>query len=199
MLLGPTLNPNTSEGISLPASYLEKRWYAAYTRANHEKHVAKELQAREVEHFLPTYHSIRRWKDRRVRLELPLFQGYVFVRLALCEKLRVLQVPSIVHFVGFNGQPVPLHEQEMQTLRAGLTEKLQAEPHPYLTAGRRVRVKSGPLAGLEGILVRRKGKSRVVLSLDAIMRSIVTDLDLLDIEPLFQGKSSRGFRNSQAA
>jgi len=183
-----TLAEDLSPAALLPSSYLEEHWYAAYTCANHEKRVAAELQARAVEHFLPLYSSARRWKDRRVRLELPLSPGYVFVRLALREKLRVLQIPSLVCLVGFNGQPAALPDEELESLRSGLALQLRVEPHPYLVAGRRVRVKSGPLAGLEGILVRRKGKSRVVLSLDVIMRSIVADLDVVDLEPISQNR-----------
>src|SRR6266404_1332335 len=99
------MNP---EGLSLPPGYSDQRWYAAYTCANHEKCVAAELKARAVEHFLPLYSSVRRWRDRRVRLDLPLFPGYVFLRLALRDKLRVLQIPSVVRLVGFNGQPAAL-------------------------------------------------------------------------------------------
>src|SRR5467141_2797239 len=142
--------------VSLPASSLELHWYAAYTCANHEKRVAAELGARDVEHFLPLYSSVRRWKDRRVQLELPLFPGYVFVRLALRDRLRVVQIPSVVRLVGFNGQPTALPDTEMEIMRSGLSQSLSVEPHPFLTAGRRVRVRSGPLAGIEGILLRKR-------------------------------------------
>src|SRR5215470_15040410 len=90
---------------ALPAVFVEEHWYAAYTCASHEKRVAGELGARDVEHFLPLYTSVRRRKDRRVNLELPLFPGYVFVRLALSDRLRVLQIPSVVRLVGFGGLP----------------------------------------------------------------------------------------------
>src|SRR6266700_4843387 len=89
----------------LSAALIEERWYAAYTCANHEKCVAAELRARNLEHFLPLYTSVRRWRDRRVQLELPLFPGYVFVRLALLDRLRVVQIPSVVRMVGFGGLP----------------------------------------------------------------------------------------------
>lgn len=177
--------------LSLPAWFLEPHWYAAYTAANHEKRVASELHARDVEYFLPLYSSVRRWKDRRVRLEMPLFPSYVFVRLALRERLRVLQIPSVVHLVGFAGRPTALPDHEMVVLRSGLSQGLCAEPHPFLTAGRRVRIKGGPFAGFEGILVRRKGKSRVVLSVDAVLRSIVVDLEAVDLEPIFQPNNPR--------
>src|SRR5579864_1740010 len=98
------------------------RWYAAYTCANHEKRVAAEMGARDVEHFLPLYSSVRRWKDRRVKLELPLFPGYVFVRLALCNRLRVAQIPSVVRLVGFGGLPIALPDTDMEIMRSGLSQ-----------------------------------------------------------------------------
>jgi transcription antitermination factor NusG len=177
--------PNHSGGLAMPASWLEQRWYAAYTCANHEKRVASEIQARDVEHFLPVYGSVRRWKDRRVTLELPLFPGYVFVRLALCDRLRVLQIPSVVRLVGFNAQPAALPDEEIEILRSGLSRSLHAEPHPFLTVGRRVRITGGPFAGLEGILKRKKGNLRVIVSLELIQRSVAVDVDIADVVPAF--------------
>jgi transcription antitermination factor NusG len=170
------------EWPGLPAEYCEARWYAAYTRPNHEKRVAEQLGLRQVEHFLPTYCSLRRWKDRRVRLDLPLFPAYVFLRLALRDRLRVLEIPSLVRLVGFSRVPTALPADEVETLRSGLTIGVRAEPHPYLTAGRRVRVKSGPLVGLMGILLKRKSAYRVVLSIELIQRSVAVHVDLSDIE-----------------
>ena len=163
---------------------VQSHWYAVYTCAKHEKRVAAELGAREVEHFLPLYSSVRRWKDRRVQLEFPLFPGYVFVRLALHDRLRVLQIPSVVRLVGFNGLPAALPDTEMELLRSGLSERLRAEPHPFLTVGRRVRIKSGPFAGLEGILKRKKSNLRVVISLELIQRSVAVDVEAADVLPL---------------
>jgi len=165
-----------------PTSMLETRWYAAYTCANHEKRIAAELGARDVEHFLPLYSSVRRWKDRRVTLDLPLFPGYIFVRLVLRDRLRVVQIPSVVRLVGFGGLPTALPETEMEILRSGLSQSLRAEPHPFLTNGRRVRVRSGPLAGMRGILLRRKGKARFVISVELIMRSMAVDMEEADLE-----------------
>lgn len=169
----------------------ELLWYAAYTSANHEKRVGEQLAVRSVEHFLPVYMSVRRWKDRRVTLELPLFPGYVFVRLALRDRLQVLQIPGVAKLVGFNGMPTALPEEEIRALKKVLARGVPAKPHPFLTAGRRVRVKSGPLADCEGILLRRKGAYRVVLSIELIMRSVVADVDVADLEPFshFGGNS----------
>jgi transcription antitermination factor NusG len=162
-------------------------WYAVYTWANHEKRVRDQLEQRSIESFLPLYGTSRRWKDRWMRLEMPLFPGYVFVRMALADRLRVLQVPSVVRLVGFNGHPSPLPDKEIEGLKKGLAGGVRAEPHPFLTVGRRVRIKSGPLVGRQGILLRRKGILRVVLSIDLIMRSIAVDINVADIEPVVHG------------
>jgi transcription antitermination factor NusG len=164
--------------------YRVPNWYAIYVCSRHEKRVAVHLQHLGIEHLLPLYTSVRRWKDRRKILDLPLFPGYVFVRLALRDRLKVLEIPSVVRFIEFHGHPAPLAENDVEALRAGLSNRLKMEPHPYLKVGRRVRVTAGPLAGSEGILVRRKDKYRVVLSIDLIMRSVAVEVDLMDVEPM---------------
>jgi transcription antitermination factor NusG len=152
-------------------------------RSRHEKQVALQLEERRVSCFLPVYRSVRRWKDRRKELDLVLFPGYVFVHLDLKDRLRVLQVPSVVRLVSFNGYPAPLPDDEIEALSNGLAKGVRAEPHPYLKVGHRVRVKYGPLAGTQGILVRRKDKFRIVLSIDLIMRSVAVEVDEADVEP----------------
>src|SRR5580704_2431595 len=173
-----------AETALVSPQYLEERWYAAQTCANHEKRVQEQLRQRAVDSYLPVYASVRRWKDRRVSLDLPLFPGYVFVRLALCDRLPVLQTPSLVRLVGFGGQPAPLPDQEIEALRRGLSKEVRIEPHPFLKVGHRVRVRSGPFQGLEGILVRKKNISRFVISLDLIMRSVATEIDPAELESL---------------
>lgn len=178
-----TIETISPSGSTLLVQHLRPLWYAAYTCARHEKRVAEQFERRSVESFLPLYETVHRWKNGRARLELPLFPGYVFVRIAVQERLRVLEVPSVVRLVGFGGLPTPLPEGEVEAIREGLARNLHAKPHPFLSVGRRVRVRSGPLQGLQGVLVRRKGNYRVVLSMDLIMRSIVVDLDIADLEP----------------
>lgn len=158
-------------------------WYAAYTSPRHEKRVAEQLRNRDIDHFLPLYEAVHRWKDRRARVTLPLFPGYVFVHIPLSERLHVLEVPSVAQIVSFSGQPAPLPDEEVERLRSGLAQR-SAQPHPYLTVGRRVRVKSGPFEGIEGILLRKKDNFRLVVSLDLIMRSILLDIDGAEVEPL---------------
>jgi transcription antitermination factor NusG len=162
---------------------MEVRWYATHVRSRHEKQVMSQLQERNVDCFLPVYRSVRRWKDRRKELDLVLFPGYVFVHMDLKDRLRVLQLPSVVRFISFNGHPAPLPDGEIETLSNGLASGVRAEPHPYLKVGHRVRVRSGPMTGAQGILVRRKDKFRIVLSIDLIMRAVAVEVDEADVEP----------------
>jgi transcription antitermination factor NusG len=149
--------------------------------ARHEKQVAAQLSGRGIDNFLPLYEEVHRWKDRRKVISLPLFPGYVFVRIPLLERLRVQVIPSVLRLVGFGGPPVALQDAEVERLRQGLAV-LQAEPHPFLKAGQQVRVKNGPLSGAEGVLERHRGKFRVVLSMDLIQQSVAVEMDICDVE-----------------
>lgn len=160
-------------------------WYAAYTHPRHEKKVADQLEQRGVENFLPIYRSVRQWKDRRKELDLVLFPGYVFVHLCLADRLGVLKLPGVVRFVTFSGQPVALPGDDLVSLRNALMQGVRAESHPYLNIGRRVKVVRGPLTGAQGILQRLKTNSRIVISIDAIMRSVSVEVDETDIVPIF--------------
>ena len=157
-------------------------WYALYTCARHEKRVVQQIERRRLSCFLPLYRSVRRWKDRRKELELALFPGYVFVHMSLSNKLKVLEVPGVVRLVSFNGQPAALPEEEIEALRNRLSGSAKIEPHPYLRAGRKVRVRSGPFQGLEGVIVRRKDRCRLIFSIDLIQRSLAIELDEADVE-----------------
>jgi transcription antitermination factor NusG len=161
----------------------QPHWYAAYTRANHERRAAQELAERGVEHFLPQYQSRRKWKDREVELSQPLFPGYVFVRIALEQKLRVLQAPGVACLVSFAGRPAVVPAEEFARIQELLNRKILATPHPYLNVGRRARVLEGPFAGLEGIVIRRNKRNRLVISLDLIARSIAVELGEANLEP----------------
>lgn len=169
--------PRQAEGVTA------KQWFAAHTRSRHEKSVTDMLERKKIETFLPLFRTIRRWKNGDHQVDLPLFPGYAFVRIPLVNRLQVLQVPGVVQLVGFQGNPAPLDDEEVESLRQAISSGVKAAPHPYLTVGRRVRVTAGPLSGREGILVRRKGLTRVVLSISLIQRSIVADLDTQSIEP----------------
>lgn len=161
----------------------DEKWYALYTCARHEKRIAEQIERRSLPCFLPVYRSMRRWADRRKELELPLFPGYVFVRMGLRRKLVVLQIPGVVNLVSFDGKPAEVPVEEIETWRTRLSGAAGIEPHPYLRKGRRVRVRRGAMQGLEGIVTRRKGQYRVVFSLDLIQRSVAIELEEEDLEP----------------
>lgn len=159
-------------------------WYAAYTSSRHEKTVAEHLRQREVECFLPLYETVRRWNNGRHRVQLPLFPGYVFVRMEMRNKLRVLQVPGLVQLVTFQGAPAALPDREIDTLRCAMAAGVLAQPYRYLNVGSKVEICRGPLQGLRGILLRHQGQFRVVLSVEMIMRSIVVEVEASDVMAL---------------
>ena len=161
------------------------KWFAVYTSPRHEKRVAQYFNVREIEHYLPLYHPRRRWSDgSTVTLDLPLFPGYIFVHIDRSERVRVLEAPGVLKLVGGTGrQPAALPEAEIETLRAGLSLR-RAEPCPLLTIGQRARIRSGALAGMEGVVVRHKGGLRVVLTVDLIMQSVAVEVDGTELEAL---------------
>jgi transcription antitermination factor NusG len=170
-LLSPGLEPNSQS---------QQRWYVAYTCVRHEKRVAEQLRLRTIEHYLPLYSARHQWNKRRVQLQLPLFPGYIFVKIAPTERFTVLSVPSVVHFVGPEGTPSELTDSEVELLRNSLSLR-RTEPHPYLNVGRKVRVTSGPLRGLEGVVVHNHNKSRMIVSMDSIARSFTFELEAMDL------------------
>jgi transcription antitermination factor NusG len=182
------LDPSSLVNVEFAESVLS--WYALYTCPRHEKLVARQIEERSLTCFLPLYRSLRIWKDRRKEIDLALFPGYVFVRMTLRDKLRILELPSAVYLVSFNGLPAVLPDAEVEGLRLRLARGGRLEPHPYLRAGRRVRVTAGPMQGLEGIVIRRKERCRVVFSLDLLRRSVAVEVDEAVLEPA----ASKGVR-----
>lgn len=177
---GEAMRRNAGQSVSLAA----KNWFAAYTISRHEKRVTQHLVQRQIEHFLPLYRVQHKWKDgSRVALDLPLFPGYVFVRIDPNGRGGVLAIPGVVSIIGTASQPAPLPDHEVEALRSGL-DPMRVEPHPLLTAGQRVRIRKGALSGLEGIVLRRKSGYRVVLTLDLLMQSIAIEVDGEDVEPV---------------
>jgi transcription antitermination factor NusG len=161
-------------------------WFAAYTNSHHEKRVVSHFGERQIESFLPLYAALHRWKNRcEVDLDLPLFPNYVFVHIDPRERVRVLEVPGVLSLVGFGRTLAPLSDFEIEALRScGGQRKI--EPHPYLVIGERVRIKAGPMTGMEGVLVRKKSNFRVVLALDVIMQCVAVEVDADDLEPASQ-------------
>lgn len=172
----------TSEVITRVEERAE--WFVLRTHPRHEKCVAERARGRDVESFLPLYRTVRYWKDRRKELELPLFPGYVFVRTTSADRRPILQVPGVLQFITFNGQPTPVPDGEIEALRRSLTGTAAVEPFSYLTMGRPVRVRGGPLSGITGILVAKKRRFRVVLSIELIQQAVAVEVDACDLEPL---------------
>jgi transcription antitermination factor NusG len=179
----PHLSP--MQPVSAPqCGEFAPQWFAVYTLPNHEKRVARQFSERSIPHYLPLYSSVRRWKDRKMLLDLPLFPGYVFVQISLLDRVRVVQVPSLVRLVGFGGKPASLPEGDLAAIQVCLSQRLRIEPHPVLQTGQRVRVMRGALAGIEGSLVRRKGIARLVLSVELIMQAVAVEVDAGDVQPV---------------
>ena len=161
-------------------------WFAVYTASNHEKKAQQHLQMRDVETFLPLYSVTRRWKNRTtVKLQLPLFKGYIFVRIARTESSRVLAVPNVRFIVGDGHRALPLPDEDIEILRSGLHLR-QVDPYPYVQVGAQVRISSGPFAGLQGVIVRKDDQLRVVISLDLIKKSIAVHVSAEELEPCEQ-------------
>ena len=176
--------PEDQAGAPMAARNQSSRWFAVYTTPRHEKAVARQFEVRRIESFLPLYRSVRRWKNGcRVEVDQPLFPNYIFASLERHEYSRVLQTPGVLSLVGSKREPSPLVSSEIESLRSGLPLR-EFEPHPYLVAGDRVRIHSGPLAGMVGLLVRKKNNLRVVLSLDLIMQSVAVEIGMDEVEPV---------------
>lgn len=159
-------------------------WYALYTRHQHEKAVAQFLLARALETFLPLYDVVHQWKDRKKHLSQPLFPCYVFARGGLACDVRAFFVPGVCMIVGAGGQPIPIPAAEIETIRKALSSSLRIEPHPFLRCSDRVRICTGPLAGVEGILLRKKNICRLILSVMLLERSVAVEVDAHCVEPV---------------
>lgn len=158
------------------------KWYAVFTLSRHEKRVFAQCEQRQIESFLPLYKVKHRWKNRcTVDLELPLFAGYSFVRIDPRARVQVLQIPGVVSIVSSGKQLQPLPDHYIDALRDGLLVH-RIEPHPDLEVGDRVRIKTGPMMGTEGILERRKNDLRVILRLEMLARSVAVEVGAEEIE-----------------
>jgi len=161
-------------------------WFALQVRPRHEKNVAAHLMARGYTHFLPLYRTRRRWSDRVKILDLPLFTGYVFSRFDPQNRLPILTVPGVVGVVGFGRGPEPVDPSELAVIQRITMNGAPAEPWPYLNVGQRVRVERGPLAGIEGILIQLRSRSRIVVSVSLLQRSVAAEIGRDCISPILR-------------
>lgn len=168
-----------------PASALAgERWYAVQTRSRHEKVVEQRLLERGVTTFLPLVTEVRRWSDRRKTVQMPLFNCYMFAKLAPTnvDRLRVLRIEGVLGLVGARCEGTPIPDDQIEAVRTVVEERLPWSPHPFLKIGQRVRVRGGALDGLEGILVSRNGNRALVISVDAIQRSLLVSVEGYNVE-----------------
>jgi len=169
---------------SLDPRQTERKWYAVFTLPQNEKSASRQLDLREIESFLPTYETIRIWKNRqRVKTTLPLFPTYLFVHIHDGERVRVLQTPGVLHIVGNGKTHVALPDSDVEFLRTGLQGQT-VEPFQELVVGQLVRIRSGAMQGIEGTLVKRKSGFRFVLSVELINQHASVEVDPELLEPV---------------
>jgi len=171
--------PNFGDtNISLGPRY----WFAVFTKSHHEKRVSQHFLQRGIENFLSLYSEVHHWTNRRkAEIDLPVFPNYIFVHIAADERVPVLQIPGVLSIVSRGRDPAPLADFEIEALRDGLHLR-KIEPHPYLAVGEKVRIKSGSLVGMQGVLVRKKSNLRVVITLEQIMQSVSVEVDAAELE-----------------
>lgn len=160
------------------------RWYALRTRSRHEKRVWAQIDSRGVEVFLPLIARRRRWKDRTVQVQFPLFPGYCFAHFAWQDRLRVLTAPGVVEVLGVGGYGVPVEDAEIEGVRRLVTSILPVDPYPFLEHGMAVEVRRGPLQGLRGILVRKASRMRLVIGVSLIHQGASVEIDADDVIPV---------------
>ena len=165
-------------------------WYAIHTRHQHEKTVAQILTTKGFSTFLPLYSTAHNWKDRVKTLSMPLFPGYVFIQGGLERRLQIVTTPGIHGVVSYGGQPAAIPAHEIEAIIRVLENGARVESHPYLKTGDWVRIKTGPLEGIQGILVRKKNMSRLVLSVEMLGKAVAMEVSAFQIEPLNAARSS---------
>jgi len=175
---------STSQLLPLGFAQEDSSWYAVHTMARHEKRVAAQFEEKRVCTFLPLLHQVHRWSDRRRIVEIPMFSCYAFVRMVQTveERLKVLRTPGVLSFVGSERQGTSIPDEQIESLRKAISEKVPCLPHPFISAGKRVRIRGGSLDGVEGILMRQGGDHSLVISVELLQRSVSIRIEGYDIE-----------------
>jgi len=181
---------NQSYEVDSGPSQLESqnalRWYALHTRARHEKAIERRLRDQGMETFVPTTIQEHRWSDRKKKVEVPLFSCYVFIRSALSaeDRTRVYQVESVHGLVGTRGSSLPIPDDQIESIQKVLTQTAPWRSYPFLKIGQRVRVRGGAMDGVEGVFLSENGDHSLIISIDAIQRSMAVRIDGYDVEPV---------------
>lgn len=170
-------------GATLPAGATELAWYAIWTRSRHEQVVREQIERKGFDVFLPTITRWSRWKDRKKKIDWPLFPGYCFARFEARERLPILTCTGVVSIVSFDGEPAPVPDHEIDGIRRLVTSELQYDPCPLVREGMVVEVTHGPLKGVVGRLVRKGAHARLILSVDLIGQAVSVEVDAADVKP----------------
>jgi transcriptional antiterminator NusG len=166
---------------------MSSEWYAVHTKSRHEQKVHERLLEKSIHSFLPKIEVWSRRKDRRKRIRIPLFSGYLFVRVLMDNYtgVEILKTPGVAYILGNGTRYIPIPEDQIASIQILLQNDVLLSPHPYLKVGQRVRIVNGPLTGCEGILLREKpGKEKLIVSVDLLKRSISAEIHEADIEPI---------------
>ena len=174
----------TDEARITPAGDSELRWYALWTRSRHEQMVREQLDRKRVEAFLPTVTRWSRWKDRKKKIDWPLFPGYVFARFVPDERVGILKVDGVVQIISNNGILSPIPDEEIDSIRTLVESELAYDPVPLIKEGDMVKVVHGPLKGVVGRLITKKGAhARLILTVDLIGQGVSVEVDAADVKP----------------
>ncbi len=160
---------------------IESSWYAVQTMPRHEKKVSGELEAKQIQSFLPAISEVRQWSDRKRLVESPLF-----IAAESGARIAVLRTNGVVGFVGVRGAGTPIPECEITAIQAVLTQQVPVREHPFLNIGQRVRIRGGALEGIEGILDAVKGDQSLVISVELIQRSLAVTIAGYHVEPVHE-------------
>ena len=170
-------------GDIAPPTASETQWFALWTRSRHEQVVREQLERKHIASFLPTVTKWSRWKDRKKKIDWPLFPGYCFARFDARERLPVLTCTGVVSIISFEGEPAPIPEHEIEGIRQLVESELAYDPCPMIHEGMMVEVMHGPLKGVAGRLLRKNEKARLVLSVDLIGQAVSVEVDAADVRP----------------
>jgi transcription antitermination factor NusG len=175
------INAETSSAEQLLPS---SRWYAIYTKHQHEKKSAELLARKRIEVYLPLYDCVRQWQDRRKKLEVPLFPGYVFVRSTLENRIDILRTPGVFFIVESAGRACSVPDRDVESMRTMSHSRAAIQPHPFLQGGDYVRIHRGPFTGVQGILTRVKGQHRIVLCVELLRKAVSVEIMASDAEKI---------------
>jgi transcription antitermination factor NusG len=161
----------------------EHHWFALWTRSRHEQVVREQLERKHIDVFLPTVTKWSRWKDRKKKIDWPLFPGYCFARFNPVERLPILKCIGVVKIISAHGEPAPIPDHEIDSIRRLVKSELAFDPCPMIHEGMTVEVTHGPLKGVIGRLVRKNDKARLILSVNLIGQAVSVEVDAADVRP----------------